>query len=353
MEAGESEGPVFLRTEPGSRVLELSDAKAGNPLSLECITELKHYLNMYKTNDSVGTVMFASEDIHAFSRGLDADDLVANGEVMLRELSELCVEMHNYKKPLLSVMGGAMNGTAAGTFANTKYRLATTETRMRLDEVVTGYVPTGGLAWHLVRGCDEGKAMARYLAISQRQINGLDLFTLGLATHVTETKPHESLCHALGHTFLPNMTESKYRQEMSVDIGAMDELLSSMHISSDIDVFQSDAWEQVLLVSPQEADAAAGGPGAEEEEDPMDLSTIAAQVQDVFAEGDVDTCLAKLAAIQKPWAQEAASLAPQLDKKVLQAWFDVTEAATSLPIEGVLALETSNNHELIKQATTN
>ena len=29
MEAGESEGPVFLRTEPGSRVLELSDAKAG------------------------------------------------------------------------------------------------------------------------------------------------------------------------------------------------------------------------------------------------------------------------------------------------------------------------------------
>jgi len=335
---------------PGSRTLELSQSSVGNPLSLGLLTELKDYLKIYQDNTMVGTIIMASENKELFSQGLVMEELRENRNVVLLELAKVATRMNHYKKPIVSVLGGEMTGTTLGLFSNAKYRLATPETRVRLDEIVGGFVPCGGLAWHMVRGSDMGKAMARYLAISQREITGMDLFQLGLATHLTESEPHDALTFALEHTHDLDLAETKYRQEMTVDVGTLESLIDTMHMECDVDVLSHKAWDDVMLVSPREADEEARRLGLVEEEevDEMELTHIASAVKDIFQDGDWDTCYSRLAAMEQPWAQEAASLAPQLNRHAVEAWFSLTELAGGVPIEKATKIETEMNSELIR-----
>ena len=42
--------------------------------------------------------------------------------------------------------------------------------------------------------------MSRYLAYSQRIIQGADLYAMDLLTHLVQENPHFTFCNALGHS---------------------------------------------------------------------------------------------------------------------------------------------------------
>ena len=97
--------------------------------------------------------------------------------------------------------------------------MGTESTVLKIKNFRAGNLPfVGGLAHHLTQGSSEGvavilfgsdecvcltktKQMARYLAISEKELNAYDMHWLGLLTHIVEMEPHISIIHALGHTF--------------------------------------------------------------------------------------------------------------------------------------------------------
>lgn len=359
-EATYFDSPVVPISHAGSRVLELSRSDDGNPLSLNMLMILKDHLKGYEDIDTVGAVLFTSESDNQFSRGLDADDLVTQSSILLPELGSVCTQIVKFgkKKASISVMGGQMNGTALGLFSHASHVLMTPETRVRLDEIVAGYIPTGGLVWKLVRACPEGKAFARYMAVSQREMTGYDMFQLGLGTHLTENKPQLALCAALGDTFVPVESDTKYEQVMTVDMTALDGLLEAMHLESDLDPLSNPLWDEAILVSPNEAQAHAKELGLEDDladdvmdEDVMDVGTIGKEVLEVFGKGSMVECLERLKQSNSLWAEEAASVASQLDQEVLKQWFDLTETAHNLPLEKCLDAERVAIEALIEKVS--
>ena len=66
----------------------------------------------------------------------------------------------------MAVYGGSLTGTAYALFAGCDYRLATSVTEFSVPEVAKGVLPAAGLAYHLSQCCEEGVALARYLAIT-------------------------------------------------------------------------------------------------------------------------------------------------------------------------------------------
>jgi len=241
------------------------------------------------------------------------------------------------------VLGGKMTGTGLGLFSTSKYRLVTPSSTFVLDEVSRGFIPMGGLAYHLAKGCEEGISFARYLALSQREISGFDLYQLGVATHVTEHQPQEALTYALAHTTAP-FSGSKYMQDNNIDISAMDDLLDTLHIESDVDAFKEEVWDKVLLVSPSEA-----GEEYEDALDDDDIAVISDDVSKVFsADASIEDCLSRLRRVDAPWARAALrGMASMSEPRALRAWFQLTAYTRGKSLNDVLNAEVALNRHLM------
>lgn len=265
---------------PGSRILEMSRSATGNYLSSEMTTVLVDKLQSYTSNNQIHCVFFTTESVDSyFCNGVDVKALKrknvnqnsntsssnndnnnnSNNNTsrsgsetdLVKGIHTLSKLIHGYKKPLLAVCSGKSSGTGIAAFLGSKYRLGTVTTRVSINELHQGIVPMGGLAYHFHRCFGEGsKQMARYLAVSERELDSDDLYHMGLVTHVVEECPEDSLAFALAHT-IPQ-TETKIRQMEPVDNDALEDLLETMHCGSDIDISSSPFWDEMLLVPMSE-----------------------------------------------------------------------------------------------------
>jgi enoyl-CoA hydratase/carnithine racemase len=257
---------LFIHTYPGSRVLELSNPDAGNYISKSLATMLDTKVSSLKNNGIVAALFFTSRSPDLFSRGLDRSE--SHDTASLSTINKLAANISSLKKPCIAVYGGAVGGTGYGVFAGSKYRLGTTSTSFSIQELGFGKLPLGGTAFHLARGCSEGVAVARYLAVTRRSIRAHEMFSLGLLTHIVEEEPHVSLADALAHTIPTLGGDSKERGNREkendddradvmrglnmpvVEVDAIKELLDTMHIESDIDLASDETWDKFLLVPP-------------------------------------------------------------------------------------------------------
>ena len=214
---------------PGSRVLEMSNFMTGNELNLEILSSLSSQLKYYDHNTAVDVVLFTArldpdlEDGNTFSVGLDLlssvqsrDDVIEKAQLLSYEISTLPIQS-------LVSFEGFTSGSAFGIFGGSKYRLATSNTILQLTELREGLLPIGGCAFHLVNAhrslassksishneenkveaaktAEEGLAFARYLAVSQRKIESVELFALKWVSHIVSQECYTTLCLALANT---------------------------------------------------------------------------------------------------------------------------------------------------------
>jgi enoyl-CoA hydratase/carnithine racemase len=316
--------PVFVSVFPGSRVLELRHSKTGNILTKEVTSIIEDKLENMKKNDAISCVWFASHDPDLFSFGLDGS---AKDQDVLKRVHSMATLIKNYNKITLTMYGGVMTGTAFAAFAGSKYRLGASTLSLKITELSQGSFPGAGLAHFFANAYDGGMAMARYLAISGREVRAHDLFSMGLLTHLVEEEAQNSLTHALAETIanpaedaqlnIPRDTGTVVRES------SVAELLDTMHIESDLDILSHSAWDKYILVPPGRWDTL-----EPEEDNSNDLITIDSQVKLCFDEKfSVDETRKALSAINKPWATEALKRMDALDAKVLQNWWRLTAFA--------------------------
>lgn len=276
-----------------------------------------------------------------FSDGLD----LAEGEVQISRKDNILAAnsiikyMKEMKTPTIFVCSGKVTGTAFSPFALANFRLGTISTQFRIGEdLAKGYLPLGGgLAYHIARGCDEGVAMARFLAISQRIISAHDMRCLGLLTHIVEDEPHNSLLHALGHT-IDDTDDSKAFQAAPVDADMIEELLDIMDAENDHEqsVMDSDEWDKHMLVKPEPISEDIF---FEDDSKKEDLQDIVEEVQYVFEPNDIEECKARLLQNTSTWSAGLAAKMDKIDPEILISWFKLTALATQNELETVCNAE--------------
>lgn len=341
---------INVITTPGCRTIELCKSL----INQECVMKISNRLETYKNNEIVQAVIIASQSDDFFSDGIDEDDLTLRGKSLLLDYNNLIQMIDNYNKPIISVLGGNLNGSGLGIFAASKYKLMTSKTRFILNELERGYLPIG-LAYYIVRGCDEGKALARYIGLSQIEICGVDLHAIGMADYLVENHPHVALRDALSLSLSPGLG-TKYKQDHNIDIDSLQEMLSDMHFETDLDdVYNHEIWDKLLLVTPNEAqDDYNNGKDSgnnNDDEDENDLRNIINHITDIFNSStyNEDEIINKLETINSNWSNNMINIIrnKKIDNSVIDAWYEITNIAYDKSLKETLEIEMELNEKLL------
>lgn len=279
-------------------------------------------------------------------------------------------------KSVVTVYSGLCTGTTFSAFASSNYRLATSTTHLIIKELLDGSFPTGGLAHHMCKNSPSGMAVARYAAVSGRPLMALDLYNLGLVTHIVEKNPQVHLCEALAHTVPDrpinpgdkNQTKVEkkivFGDDESGDIAddnswsdhttstfgkvivddALDDLLNTMHVADPIgsdgkaiDIMSDKLWDKLLLVKPIanpydpyifSADVTTDDVGDSLPKE--DMESIENDIVRIFSIDNIDECTALLekeAGLGKDWARKALVTMTRVSRERVMRWWTVTRAA--------------------------
>jgi enoyl-CoA hydratase/carnithine racemase len=334
--------PVWVSSSPGARILELRAQDTGNILTTEVLSTIQTKLEFFNVNKTIGAVIISSATPELFSNGIDNNDVERdeklNRIVAGKSLSSFISKMG---KAVIAVYSGDVGASAYSIFASAHFRLGTTSTKFRIQEDLTrGNLPLGGLAYHLAKSSTEGVAMARYLAITQRELTAHDMYTLGLLTHIVEIEPQVTLIHALAHT-MPVDDMTKAVQSSAVDASSIKDLLDTMDIESEFaegDFLMDDpVWDRIMLVRPQKVDIEDFF--EENEQAKEDLEDISAEVMKVFQADSIDECLTLLRDNSSTWSQDVREKVDNIPREVLQSWFTLTREVESGSFERACKLE--------------
>ena len=327
----EGEG-VFAISYPGSRVLELSNPGAGNELTSHVTMALQEKLRVYEGNAAVSALFFASQSADVFSTAA----VGTSDKKAMQSLSNFVQALAAYKKPTLAVYSGRMNGTAYAAFAGSTYLLGGPSLSLVVDELSVGKIPSAGFAFQFKKCGAYGAAMARYFAVSRRDVRGDDLYALGLLTHLVEDAAHLSLADALAHT-IPSRDDLELSPGAVVVEGAIAELLDTMDLHSDINPMTHEMWDKLVLVPPGREDTLEAGADLEGADD---LLAIKDDVARCFS-GTPEMAIRRLSDVKRPWADEAVEAMSRIDRGLLSTWWTITESITfpGIKLQDVLRLE--------------
>lgn len=332
MSSNMQQDSVFVMSYPGSRVLALASPNQGNELTSEVTSTLFDKLKLYESNEAVSALFFASRSPDIFSTSENSTK-----KTNLQSLNNFVMALASYKKPTLSVYSGSMNGTGYAAFAGSKYLLGGPSFSLISNELSLGKIPSAGFAYQFTKCGNYGVTMARYLAVSQRDVRADDLFYLGMLTHLVEDEAHVSLADALAHT-IPNKQD--WEKGRVVIESALEDLLETMHIETDFDdPFEHEAWVKLLLVPPNREDTLPRDGGA----DPLDdLIALKEKILKCF-DGTPEMAIKKLSELNEPWASDAAEKMSTIDRNLLGTWWRITESIQfpGIKLQDILRQEAS------------
>ena len=342
----------------GIRTIELMKSSSKNLIDRNLALDLTSKLNLFSNSDTIECITFATEDQYVFSNGIDEDDLTVRGITLLNDIKTLVTTIdkanNHDNKVTVSVLEGTFSGSGLGIFSASKFKLATDTSKLKIDELYRGYLPIG-FAYFMCNNqvCSpkEGKAFARYLALSQREVEAIDLFSLGLVTHLTEEKPHEVLHQTLTNSFRPgNGLKSKF--DHRIDCNTIATVIDDMHFdfSLDISVTNDPLFDELFLVNVD-----SGVPDEEvfdETLDDDDIRMIKEDVNRIFGTNKYNhnQIIKELAAIDLPWAKDVADniKSNMCDPVVIESWYHLTEMASEgkKSLQSVLNMEMNCNEKL-------
>ena len=182
----------------------------------------------------------------------------------------------------------------------------------------------------MVRGCQEGCSLARYLAVTQRKLYAHELLSIGLLSHLVSEHPYDSLAFAISQTYNDTRTELiKSRYINPVDVSLLHELIEDMDVSDPVlpgvpqgewDVFTHPVWQQASLVPEQtltDLEQFNDGKQAAEPE----LSELLPVIEQCFSNvtnASVQDTVKKLQSLNNPWSRYVLDKMQRLDKDVLE-----------------------------------
>ncbi|SET40900.1 Enoyl-CoA hydratase/carnithine racemase [Marinobacter segnicrescens] len=165
--------------------LTLNRPKGLNALTLGMVQAIHRQLDSWAGDDAVEAVVFLGAGDKAFCAGGDIRalyDSYQSGDTLHRVFFEeeysLDQAIHQYPKPVLSVMNGIVMGGGMGVAQGASLRIVSDRAKLAMPETGIGYFPDVGATYFL--GRLPGR-LGEYLAVTGTQLNAADAIYAGLA----------------------------------------------------------------------------------------------------------------------------------------------------------------------------
>ncbi|KAI3962796.1 hypothetical protein MKW98_029955 [Papaver atlanticum] len=178
---------VVLREDANThvRLITLNRPRQLNVISPKVVSLLAESLEQWEKDDNVELVIFkgngraysAGGDLKVFYDGRDSYDACL--EVVYR-MYWLCYHNHTYKKNQVALVHGFSMGGGASLMVPMKFSVVTEKTIFSMPEASIGFHTDCSFSYILSH---LPGSLGEYLALTGARLNGMELVSVGLATH--------------------------------------------------------------------------------------------------------------------------------------------------------------------------
>ena len=195
---------ILIEEHKGLAQIRLNRPDALNALSLEMIREIRTALKDFAEDKNIKAVLLTSDSEKAFCAGGDVKAVAVEAQRLQQsggDLDGLChdiffeeynlnLEIHNFPKPVVSLVSGICMGGGAGISLHGDFMVTSEKTRFAMPEVFIGFFPDVG-SGYIFNSLP--RPLALWLLLTGSQISGTEMFEIGLATHYIESRGMQAL----------------------------------------------------------------------------------------------------------------------------------------------------------------
>ena len=178
------------------------------PESLNSLTEamldtIDALLDRAQNDFKCRFVLFSSTTTRGFCAGGDMKILARLGaqkdfetvDTFFRKEYGLDLKIHLFGKPVIVIADGITMGGGLGITAGAGIRIATERTRMAMPETRIGFFPDVGSTGWMFDRCPKG--YPEYLGLTGHDMQGVECFRLGFASHYVRSENLPAVIHTL------------------------------------------------------------------------------------------------------------------------------------------------------------
>eukprot|EP00210_Caulerpa_lentillifera_P009697 g9252.t1 len=171
-------------------IVTLNRPKALNALNTSMINQLTTSMKEWDSEDhKARCVVIRGNGGKAFCAGGDVKTVtlspVEDRIDFFRREYQMNYQISKLKKPVVCLMDGIVMGGGCGVAMHTPFRIATEKSVCAMPEGLIGFTPDVGSSYFLNRLPD---SIGNYLAMTGKNLKGLELKAVGLATHYIASK---------------------------------------------------------------------------------------------------------------------------------------------------------------------
>ena len=160
--------------------ITLNSPETLNSLTLNMVNQISNLLDKWEADPKIKMIIISGSGDKAFCAGGDIRALYesmcsADGPIFAETFFEseyrLDYKLHNFPKPIISIIDGIVMGGGAGLMFGSSFKISTERTKFAMPEIGVGLFPDVGFT-SVIKDLPEGLGL--YIMLTSTQLNAAD-----------------------------------------------------------------------------------------------------------------------------------------------------------------------------------
>ena len=224
--------------------ITLNSPETLNSLTLNMVNDISDLLDQWEINPKIKMILIGGTGEKAFCAGGDIRALYDSmcspeGPIFAENFFEseyrLDYKIHNFSKPIISILDGIVMGGGAGLMFASTYKIATERTKFAMPEIGVGLFPDVGFT-SVIKDLPEGLGL--YIMLTASQLNASDMLLCNIV--------NSRLSYLKIEDFLLDVLKVAWKNEINENLTLLDSLLKSSSYLRKAETFPASKIEKEL-----------------------------------------------------------------------------------------------------------
>ena len=224
--------------------ITLNSPETLNSLTLNMVNEISDLLDQWEVDPKIKMILISGAGEKAFCAGGDIRALYESmcspegpifAETFFESEYRLDYKIHNFSKPIISILDGIVMGGGAGLMFASTYKIATERTRFAMPEIGVGLFPDVGFT-SVIK--DLPKGLGLYIMLTASQLNASDMRFCNLVD--------SCLSYTKMQDFLLDVLEVAWQDDINENLALLDPILKRSSYLKEVENFPSSKVEGEL-----------------------------------------------------------------------------------------------------------
>lgn len=236
----------ILECQHGTKVghITLNSPETLNSLTMNMVNKISNLLDDWEVDPQIKMVLLSGAGEKAFCAGGDIRALYESmcspeGPIFAESFFEseyrLDYKLHNFSKPIVSLLDGIVMGGGAGLMFSSSYKIATERTKFAMPEIGVGLFPDVGFT-SLIKDLPEGLGI--YIMLTATQLNSADMSFCNLIDGSLSSKDIDN--------FLLDIQDITWQDEADKNLVLLDSLIKNNQYSEKVANFSASKVKEEL-----------------------------------------------------------------------------------------------------------